>query len=87
MTIEPVIESDNFEFLRSYALAENILSFQLPIGLPDESGETGLLTKLIDPRDVPPGLVYFGQLRGRTLPVAVAKFADQVAKALTARFL
>jgi len=87
MSIEPVIESDNFEFLRSYALAENILSFQLPIGLPDESGKTGLLTKLIDPRDVPPGLVYFGQLRGRTLPVAVAKFADQVAKALTARFL
>lgn len=87
MSIDPVIESDNFEFLRSYAIAENILSFQLPVGLPDSSAERGLLTKLIDPRDVPPGLIHFGQLRGRTLPVAVAKFADQVAKALTARFL
>lgn len=86
MSVDPVIESDNFEFLRSYAVAENIISFQLPIGLPDNNAGNGLLTKLIDPRDVPAGLVYFGQLRGRTLPVAVAKFADQVSKTLSARF-
>lgn len=86
MSVDPVIESDNFEFLRSYAVAENIISFQLPIGLPDNNSGNGLLTKLIDPRDVPAGLVYFGQLRGRTLPVAVAKFADQVSKTLSARF-
>lgn len=86
MSVDPVIESDNFEFLRSYAVAENIISFQLPIGLPENNAGNGLLTKLIDPRDVPAGLVYFGQLRGRTLPVAVAKFADQVSKTLSARF-
>ncbi len=86
MSVDPVIESDNFEFLRSYAVAENIISFQLPIGLPDNNAGNGLLTKRIDPRDVPAGLVYFGQLRGRTLPVAVAKFADQVSKTLSARF-
>lgn len=82
-----MIESDNFEFLRSYAIAENIISFQLPVGLPQSNAERGLLTKLIDPRDIPPGLIHFGLLRGRTLPVTGAKFADQVAKAPTARFL
>lgn len=85
--VEPVIESDNFEFLRNYAIAENIISFQLPIGLPKSDPEKGLITKLVDPRDVPGGSVYFGQLRGRTMPVAVAKFADQITKALVARFL
>lgn len=86
LVVEPAIESDNFEFLRNHAIAENIISFQLPIGLPPGNSQDGLITRLIDPRDVPGGLIYFGQLRGRTLPVAVAKFADQIAKTLVKRF-
>lgn len=86
LATDPVIESDNFEFLRNHAIAENIISFQLPIGLPESDPEQGLVTRPIDPRDVPGGLIYFGQLRGRTLPVAVAKFADQIAKTLASRF-
>ena len=86
LTIDPMIESDNFEFLRNYAIAENIISFQLPIGLPPSDPDLGLVTRPIDPRDVPGGLVYFGQLRGRTLPVAVAKFADQLSRTLASRF-
>ncbi|MEM8837746.1 MAG: LysR family transcriptional regulator [Pseudomonadota bacterium] len=86
---EPVIESDNFEFLRNYALAENIVSFQLPIGLPDPVLGDGpapeLVTRPVDPRDVKGGNIYFGQLRGRTLPVAAAKFADQIVKSLISR--
>ncbi len=40
----------------------------------------------LEARDVPAGLIYMGQLRGRTLPVAVARFADQISKVLQARY-
>jgi len=86
ITLEPVIESDNFEFLRRQALAGGVITFQIPIGLPTERRVDGMVTRPIDPRDVPGGLIYVGQLRGRTLPVAVARFADQITKALQMRF-
>jgi hypothetical protein len=86
MTLDPVIESDNFEFLRRQAAAEGVISFQIPIGLPEVQNTDGMVVRPIDPRDVPGGLIYVGQLRGRTLPVAVARFADQITKALQLRF-
>ncbi len=84
--LEPVIESDSFEFLRNYALSGDAISFQIPIGLPKDASRLGMVTRAIDPRDVPAGLIYMGQLRGRTLPVAVARFADQVERVLQERF-
>ena len=36
LRLNPVVESDSFEFLRCHALEENILAFQIPIGLPIE---------------------------------------------------
>ncbi len=75
--LQVVIESDSFEFLRRYPRHENLVSFQIPVGLPKQPDE-GIVTRLVDPRDVPEGLLYLCQLRGRTLPVAAAKFAAQV---------
>ncbi len=40
----------------------------------------------MDRRDVPQGLLYLAQLRGRTLPVAAANFARQCERALQAQF-
>lgn len=84
--INPVVESDNFEFLRRHVLAENILTFQIPIGLPGASQTQGLASRPIDERDVPPGALYVGQLRGRTLPVAAARFAHQMLETFSTRF-
>lgn len=84
--LHPVVESDSFEFLRHHAVAENILAFQIPIGLPLDAENTGVVNRPLDRRDVPAGLLYFGQLRGRTLPVAAARFADQMIGALAERF-
>ncbi len=86
ITLDPVIESDSFEFLRNHALAEGVISFQIPIGLPTKDIPEGSVIRPIDSRDLPTGLIYFGQLRGRTLPVAVARFADQIIKILQARY-
>ncbi len=85
ITLAPVVESDSFEFLRHQAIAEGIISFQIPIGLPPSSLLPGMTALPLDERDVPTGLIYMGQLRGRTLPVAAARFADQVSKDLEAK--
>jgi hypothetical protein len=86
LTLDPVVESDSFEFLRYHAVAENILSFQIPIGLPANMAGAEVVSRPIDARDVPPGLLYFGQLRGRTLPVAAARFAHQMLESFVRRF-
>lgn len=86
LTLQPAVESDSFEFLRFYALAENMLSFQIPIGLPGVTEESDLISRPIDVRDLPQGLLYFGQLRGRTLPVAAARFANQMMETFVKRF-
>jgi DNA-binding transcriptional LysR family regulator len=84
--LNPVVESDSFEFLRHYAREENILSFQLPIGLPANALEEDIVSMPIDVRDVPEGFLYFGQLRDRTLPVAAARFAQQMQETFISRF-
>jgi DNA-binding transcriptional LysR family regulator len=86
LTMNVVIESDSFEFLRFQATTENVVSFQIPIGLPAEGTVPGMASAKIDPRDMPSGTIYMGQLKNRTLPVAATRFIDQVTKVLEARF-
>lgn len=78
--LQPAVESDSFEYLRYQTLAEGILTFQIELGLPLNLSEQGLVA--IKLRDVPPGILYIGQLTGRTLPVAPAKFAQQLISSL-----
>lgn len=82
VSIVPDIESDSFEFLRCYPGPELMLTFQIPIGLPSDDEGGPVVTRPIDTRDVPPGLLYLAQMRGRTLPVAAANFARQLAGAM-----
>jgi len=86
LTLQPSIESDSFEFLRNHALAEDIITFQISIGLPASIDSAEITCRQIDERDVPAGLLYIGQLRGRTLPVAAARFANQMLGTFAARF-
>lgn len=80
-----VVESDSFEFLRRYPAREHLVTFQIPSGLPTLDGVDGIVTRPLDSRDVPAGMLYLCQLRGRTLPVAAAKFAVQLEKTLLER--
>lgn len=86
LSLDPVVISDSFEFLGSHAIAENIIAFQIPIGLPTQSEQLGVASRLVDTRDVPPGLLSFGQLRGRALPIAAARFSQQVMAFFEERF-
>ncbi len=84
ISLHVAVEADSFDFLRHYPREEQILSFQIPIGLP-ETSEGGLISRPVDPRDVPEGRLYLCQLRNRTLPVAAAKFAALLERELDAR--
>jgi DNA-binding transcriptional LysR family regulator len=84
--LQPVIESDSFEFLRHYARQDDTISFQIPIGIASRRDPSDDVSAPIDDRDVPPGILYLGQLRGRSLPIAVTRFAAQVASALAKTF-
>ncbi|MCI4665529.1 MAG: LysR family transcriptional regulator [Neomegalonema sp.] len=85
ISIHPIVESDSFEFLRHYVLNEGAVTFQIPIGL--RSDPEGLLAyREVSQRDVPAGRLLLGQMRGRTLPVASAKFAMQLTTTLSDQF-
>ncbi|MCR8547428.1 LysR family transcriptional regulator [Salipiger sp. P9] len=81
LSLDPVIEADSFELMRQYVLYERVVGFQIPIGLLPAS-DPRLVVRRIHPADIDPGLLLIGQMRGRTLPVATAKFAQQIARAM-----
>ena len=84
--LQPVVESDSFEFLRHQVLAENIISMQIPIGIPPLDSRPALVSRRIAERDMPDGSLYISQLRGRILPVAAAQFSAQIISTFAARF-
>ena len=84
--LKKIIESDNFDFIRSYLLHEHCITFQLPIGLPSDLQQSDYVARDIDPRAVPSGNLYVGQLKGRVLPVAAALFSNAIVKALNLQY-
>lgn len=81
--IDPVVETESFELIRHYVLHEGVIGFQIPIGL-QAPADGALVFRPLPRRDVPPSSLILGQMRGRTLPVASAKFAMQLGQALEA---
>lgn len=77
--MSPIIESDSFDFMRHYSRHENALAFQIPIGLREY---TDIVFRNLSTDDVPSGNLLLGQMRGRTLPVASARFMQQLEIAL-----
>ncbi|MFH6787218.1 MULTISPECIES: LysR family transcriptional regulator [Methylobacterium] len=81
--LAPVVESNSFEFLRAYVRLDDAITFQIEIGAPASlCARDGLVARPVDARDVPPARVAMGQLPGRALSVAAAKFAEQLSARL-----
>jgi len=74
------IEAGSLEFLRNYVMREQAVAFHVLSG--EQHTFSGLTAKPIDPRDVDPIRTVLGQLRGRSLSTAAAKFADQLSNHL-----
>ena len=63
-----------------------MVSFQIPVGVPDAAARPDLASRPVDSRDIPPSLLHMGQLRGRVLPIAAARFADRLSGVFAAEF-
>lgn len=76
------IEANSSEFLRNYVARTHAVTLQIELGALPEMLGSGLVARPIDDRDQMHGSLVLGQLRGRLLPVAAAKFADQLTRRL-----
>jgi DNA-binding transcriptional LysR family regulator len=81
----PVLETDSFDLIRHYVLHEGAVGFQIPIGLGC-ADRSDLAFREVAARDLPAGRLLLGQMKGRALPVASARFAMQLAAALGERW-
>jgi hypothetical protein len=64
--VSPVVETESFELIRHYVMHENIIGFQIPIG-PKDPSDRSMVFRPISERDLPPGNLILGQMRGRAL--------------------
>lgn len=80
------IESDSQTLLLRSLHEHNTITFQLPIGL-EPLNTNGVIGHCpLDTRDVPEGRLMVGHLKGRNLPVASARFLEQMAGDLHTRY-
>ncbi|AXS40451.1 LysR family transcriptional regulator [Breoghania sp. L-A4] len=82
-SLSPIVETDSFDLIRHYVIHEKAVGFQIPIGL-EEKPDRSVIFREISTRDVPIGHLLLGQMKGRTLPVASARFANQLTNSLRA---
>lgn len=86
LQMSAVVQSDSFDFLMNFAMTTKAISFQIEIGLPQDNADSHLVYRPVSSRDVPAGILHLGYLRGRTLPIAASRFADQLASAFVEKF-
>ncbi len=79
----PSLESNSFEYLKAHAAVSDAVSFQVEIGSPSEAEGLPVTSREIDARDIAPGVLFVGQKRGRTLPVAATRFVEEVIRKLS----
>lgn len=80
------VQSDNRNFLRNYKREADQLDFSIPINTPSNLEERGQVAVPVNVSDVPNGFIFLGHLKGRTLPVASARFLEQLTTNLAERF-
>ncbi len=84
--LEAAVESNSLDLLRLMSQDSDALSFSLAINLRPHLERDRMVSVPLDLQGVAPGAVSAGYLRGRTLPVAAARFLEMVTKDLSERF-
>lgn len=83
VSLKAAVESNSLDLLRLMSQDSSALSFCLGINLRPELDKDRL--KAV-PLDTPAGVLVAGHLRGRILPVAAARFLENINKALSLRY-
>jgi DNA-binding transcriptional LysR family regulator len=86
ITLEPAVESNSLDLLRLMSQDSQALSFSLAINLRPQLENERMVSVPVDLRGIPASVLIAGYLRGRTLPVAAARFLESVNKELSLQF-
>lgn len=86
ITLVPALESNSLDLLRLMSQGSQALSFSLAINLRPDLKSDRLVAVPLETGTVAAGNLVAGYLRGRTLPVAAARFLETVNKHLSSRF-
>lgn len=86
ITLEPALESNSLDLLRLMSQDSEALSFSLAINLRPDLEKDRLVSVPLDMSANQAGVLVAGYLRGRTLPVAAARFLETVNKNLSLSF-
>lgn len=82
LKLEPSVEAESYIFMKNFAALRQGISFELALGVPTAMIEPNLASIALELGPRHEGRLHLAQLRGRTLSVAAARFADQIAQAL-----
>lgn len=77
----PTIEADSYVLLQQYVAHTQAIGFELKIGLP-QIGSDALASRPLKNSQSKIGSLYIVHLKGRSLPVAAARFAQQFGETL-----
>lgn len=79
-----ILQTNSFELLKTFVRSSQAIAFQIQVGAPDSRRGDGLVAQPIAEQRLATANLVLGQLRGRKLPVAAARFAQEVAGLLDA---
>ena len=85
LNLRSIIQSDAREFLRDYKRQYLQLSFEIPINA-NRIDSSRYVAVPLDMMDIPAGNIFVGHLKGRTLPVAAARFLEKVTTEMAKQF-
>lgn len=75
--LRPIVESESYIFLRNFVTGSDAIGFEIEVGVSQDS-PAGIAVRPLDLCVSDGGLLHLAQLRGRSLPVGAAKFAEQI---------
>lgn len=80
LRLNPVMEANSFDLLADIVKNSQIITFQIDVGAIQWRSDPTLAVRNISLVDAAHGPLVLGQLKGRALPLAAAKFAEQMAR-------
>lgn len=80
--LSPSVESDSYVFLRNFVARTRAIAFEIVIGVPPGQIDKSIVSIPVELPAAKIGSLRLVQLKGRTLSVAAARFADQLTMSL-----
>ncbi len=86
LNLKVTVQTNDRGFLNLYDREDEQLSFDILLNLPDDPAKTGRKAVPLNALDIPDGFAFVGHLKGRTLPVAAARFMEKLTTQLAATY-